>query len=303
MLTSCLQDELQRHKYRYCIHKDEFVIGIGRPWASDAGRKRTNNAYPRVISNLGQLDLSNDGAVPIKMIRYMYHYARSLREKQDIIKWFKVASFNHGAIDSDGNSLEKEYKAFTDEEKECIPRWLPIMADQIAVGYANTLGWAHPNTGDTMVTVMIGGLRTVMNGDFEVFPGDLIQWYWPFEKDCFKSNGERKKYVEAWFPNERERHEELPNMLPPNVMPEFDVSTARSNDFSLDGSAARRKTFYDRGFGNVSEKQAKLVARVKPYIRDDENPRIFDTYRVFAVAIAAARPHEMLDIKISRQSV
>ena len=31
--------------------------------------------------------------------------------------------------------------------------------------------------GDTMVTVMIGGLRTVMNGDFEVFTGDLIQWY------------------------------------------------------------------------------------------------------------------------------
>jgi hypothetical protein len=25
-------EELQRNKYRYCIHKDELVVGIGRPW-------------------------------------------------------------------------------------------------------------------------------------------------------------------------------------------------------------------------------------------------------------------------------
>ena len=25
-------DELQRNKYRYCTHKDEMVVGLGRPW-------------------------------------------------------------------------------------------------------------------------------------------------------------------------------------------------------------------------------------------------------------------------------
>ena len=25
-------EELQRNKYRYCVHKDEFAVGIGRPW-------------------------------------------------------------------------------------------------------------------------------------------------------------------------------------------------------------------------------------------------------------------------------
>lgn len=25
-------EELQRNKYRYCIHKDELVVGVGRPW-------------------------------------------------------------------------------------------------------------------------------------------------------------------------------------------------------------------------------------------------------------------------------
>ena len=25
-------EEIQRNKYRYCIHKDELVVGLGRPW-------------------------------------------------------------------------------------------------------------------------------------------------------------------------------------------------------------------------------------------------------------------------------
>ena len=44
-------------------------------------------------------------------------------------------------------------------------------------------------------------------------------------------------------------------------------------------------------------------ARIKPYVCDDENPRIFDGYRVFATALSPARPpHEPVDIKISLQS-
>jgi hypothetical protein len=27
-------EELQRNKYRYCIHKDELVVGLGRPWCA-----------------------------------------------------------------------------------------------------------------------------------------------------------------------------------------------------------------------------------------------------------------------------
>lgn len=28
-------EELQRNKYRYCVHKDELVVGIGRPWCAN----------------------------------------------------------------------------------------------------------------------------------------------------------------------------------------------------------------------------------------------------------------------------
>ena len=26
------RDELERNLFRYCIHKDELVVGLGRPW-------------------------------------------------------------------------------------------------------------------------------------------------------------------------------------------------------------------------------------------------------------------------------
>jgi hypothetical protein len=92
---------------------------------------------------------------------------------------------------------------------------------------------------------------------------------------------------------------------PPNVSPciEFDADVAVDDPLTLDRSATTREKFHSRGYGNISDSKTKLVARVKPYFRDDDNPRIFDAYRVFAIAIAAARPHEMLDIKISKQSV
>ncbi len=49
--------------------------------------------------------------------------------------------------------------------------------------------------------------------------------------------------------------------------------------------------------------KAKNVARIKPYMQDDAQPRLYDWVRVFAVAISSARPNEMVDIKISKQSL
>ena len=298
-------DELQRQKYRYCIHKDEFVVGIGRPWDPMLTRKRTNNAYPRVISNLGQWDASSESRkIGPLLIKYMYHFARSLREKKAIISWFKSERHHTSQIYSlnaagavVGRDVADLFMFFPNAEvMGHANKVIPMLTDQIAVGYANTLGWAHPNSGDTMVTVNIGGLRTVMNGDFEIFTGDLIQWYWPFEKDCFKQGGERKAYPQAW-------NEVGGRLLPPNIVPEFDPEQDSSEGkVSLDRQAAAREGYYSREFSSKKE-HVKLVARIKPYVRDDENPRIFDSTRVFGVALSCARPHEMVDIKIARQSL
>jgi hypothetical protein len=179
-------EELVRNKYRYCVHKDELVVGIGRPWDNKAFVKRvSNSAYPRVISNLGTLADSAETRVAINMIRFMNHYARTIREKALIVKYFQEQAFEPArlhkrqqgggvnVVDLPGREAFKDKQGMIDTR-----RFMSYMNDYFAVGFANTLGYAHANSGDTMTSVMIGGLRTVMNGDFEIFPGDIVQFYW-----------------------------------------------------------------------------------------------------------------------------
>ncbi len=145
--------------------------------------KRTaNSAYPKVVSNLGGLSDTEDGRIAINMIRFMNHYARSIGERGMIIAFFQKnkyvppARFVEGLMEEMPNA--EAFKDLGGVKGINTMARMSMMNDYYAVGFANTIGYAHPNTGDTMTSVMIGGLRTVMNGDFEIFPGDLIQFYW-----------------------------------------------------------------------------------------------------------------------------
>ena len=146
--------------------------------------KRTaNSAYPKVVSNLGGLSDTEDGRVALNMIRFMNHFARSIGERGMIIKFFQENQYVPPArfVDQVGMEEMPGAEAFKDlggGKGINTKARMSMMNDYYAVGFANTIGYAHPNTGDTMTSVMIGGLRTVMNGDFEIFPGDLIQFYW-----------------------------------------------------------------------------------------------------------------------------
>lgn len=180
--------EIERNKYRYCVHKDELVVGVGRPWAVTRAVKRTANfAYPRVISNLGALDDTDQTKPAIMMIRFMNHFARTIAERAKIIAFFQQNRWvapKYKEAAGPVITLDEKSAAFKPVVVAGAPsqlgteKHLGIMYDYFATGYANTLGWAHANSGDTMTSVMIGGLRTVMNGDFEIFAGDLIQFYW-----------------------------------------------------------------------------------------------------------------------------
>ena len=122
--------------------------------------------------------------------------------------------------------------------------------------------------------------------------------YWPFELTCFHEDGARKEYIDGWdYDGE--------HIVPPNVHPAFDLEAGQLTGFHLDKSTVEREKYHSRGLGlpSNSKDMVKLVARIKPYVRDDANPRLYDFTRVFAIAIACARPHEAVDIKISRQSL
>ncbi len=144
-------------------------------------KRVSNAAYPRVISNLGALNDEETTRTAIRMIRFMNHYARSITERASIIKFFEADTYvfprvRAGAAMVDMNTKCQAFPSIGG--KLTTKKFMHLMSDHFTVGYANTVGFAHPNTGDTMTSVMIGGLRTVMNGDFEIFPGDLVQFYW-----------------------------------------------------------------------------------------------------------------------------
>ena len=74
------------------------------------------------------------------------------------------------------------------------------------------------------------------------------------------------------------------------------------SSWGVPDDARIRQAHFNLSYGQKADKM-KLVAKIKPYFRDEENPRLMDWFRVFGTAIASARPNEMCDIKISRQSM
>ncbi len=294
--------ELERNKMQYCVHKDEMTVGVSRPWNGETTRKLPLSAYPRVISNLGNITTSTDYEPAVKMIKYLYHFSTSLQKRKQIIDqmsnqrgntvtYHPVAGGNNYFNDSNGQPLN-------------LSKFMSKMYDFYPVGFSTTLGYAHPNSGDTMTTVMIGGLRTVMNGDFEVYAGDIIQWYWTFERHCFRSDGSRKSIsytpAGAAAPVVCDGNDPENDYMPAPALP----PTANSSDPYND----TRRHHNDFQYGVDKDKKgpaskALHVARIKPYIRDDEQPRLYDWVRVFAIAISSARPNELVDIKIGKQSL
>jgi hypothetical protein len=69
-----------------------------------------------------------------------------------------------------------------------------------------------------------------------------------------------------------------------------------------DRDTIQRRAYYQRQYGQKRGVE-KVVPIIKPYKRDDEAPRLYDWYRVFAVALSSARPREHVDIRIARQAL
>lgn len=46
---------MQNNKMRYCMHKDEMVVGLGRPQFGSSLHQTSKRAYPAVITCLGRM--------------------------------------------------------------------------------------------------------------------------------------------------------------------------------------------------------------------------------------------------------
>ena len=74
----------------------------------------------------------------------------------------------------------------SEDDKKSVRFQIKNMLEFYVVGISLGTAWAHPSSGDTVASVMIGGLRTVLNGGFPIHTNDPICIYFDDERVLFE---------------------------------------------------------------------------------------------------------------------
>lgn len=156
--------------------------------------------------------------------------------------------------------------------------------DLFFAGICRTDGQPHTAAiGDTVGTLFIGGVYTIMNGRFPMKCGDDVMWYFEEEADADKFDAEGCR-------------------RPPDISQEaIDAENANPN-------RATQLTAYQkkiRDYPYAERAFTKTIVRIKPFIPglDDTKATICDKNRVFAKATMSAGPYQNVDIKVGRMSL
>lgn len=265
---------LQKEKHAFSIAKDDITIGVAKPVRkNEHGRGNTRaRAYPAVVSTLARME------TPAKnYLILLYHNPTNFQERDAFIQ-----------------HVERRPDVWDPTMSEIAKKQIAEMPEFYFVGVAATFAYPHPLSGDNACTTMLGGTRTIQNGAFEVDTGDMIQWYWEAETNCFDESGRR--------------HDAITDTRSQGV-----DAFVQSNNLRLSQDGTRRKSFYERGNGVFTNAQpdgavthngkrgVAFPKSLKP--ARDNRDRIGDRIRVFARAISGARPYEPFDVLIGRQSM
>lgn len=257
------EDILMQNDDTWCMAKDELVVSCGRHLAVDSTISGTKHAYPSVITTLGPMEPQEK-----VFLAAHYHFAGQYPQNDTTIQdhVFKHKEFKN-------TKKTQQYRQFH------------------PVGYSVGRACAHAYKGDTIASVQIGGLRTVLNGAFDVQTGDLIQMYIPdAEAFMFNEQGGRKEFVDI-------------DAVQMAILTQADPKR-------LDKTTRQRRDFHNRGQGVVaaggSGRVKQSMFSIKPYM-ESQNEKGFQYYgdriRVFDRALSSARPFEPVDIMIARQSL
>lgn len=286
------------HKHKYSMTRDELVLNTNLALNEDSSMMKRGVAYPAVVTTLG--DCSNTFKNALKFLYYASHTGHQFLETKSHISKF-------------ANSYKKDAK---------VQLELKNMPFFVAQGYALGIAYASALSGDTVGSVLIGGMCTVMNGAFDCRAGQMLQWYFDFEENMFYSHtqmddgntivaGTRKgdfssgvgsEEEEENAEDEEEEEEELEKRLQ-------DIEAVSSTK-PLSTTDDQRKRWHMRGLQGadgyphgVSSRKSNM-AFPKPYMLcKDGTDHYGDKVRIFAKCITGARKHEMVDIMLMTQSL
>jgi hypothetical protein len=235
------------------MNKDELVIGIGRPVA-ESSMINTMKAYPSVITNMGQ---TSDKVLSILSD---VQTGRCRRDQwKDILKEIK------------GRTVEK----FTDLEIKQLENAHYMYFVGISVG----LAYAHSSSGDTVGSVMAGGLRSFRNGPADVHSGDPLIWVSAWEaKHLFTYGAKGARFI--------------PNGQPPE-----------DDTWVQNGSKRKYSEMQNGNFGKKGGGKMNMFTVIPLMMDHDGTYNPYLKARIIGRAISNAAPYDMVDIQLMRQTM
>jgi hypothetical protein len=268
------QIALQKEKHAFSIAKDDITIGVSKPVRkNENGRgNMRNKAYPSVVSTLARMEQPAKNYLVL-----LYHNPRTFQERDEFIR-----------------HIERKPEAWDPSMSEVAKKQLAELPEFYFVGVSVGFGYPHPLSGDTVCTAMIGGMKTIRNGAFEIDTGDIIQWYWSCETNMFDKNGKR--------------YDVIPERRSASV-----TAYIQDRERAETGDSIRRRVMAERENGVFTNSQtdgtvtynAKKEIAFPKSLRParDGTIRLGDRMRIFGRAMSGARAWEQVDIMICRQSM
>ena len=287
---------------KYNMNQGDMVLTSGAQWGKGSVLRR-EDAYPLVLTNLG--DLKQEGK---NLIKFLYHNVSSVYERKQFIDAFNgdpasVVRLKH--VDGGDDFIK---------QKDGMPQIHETLMNQLcdctSFGVALTVAYATGTKGDTAGSVMIGGMVTVTNGDFPVKTGDIIQFYWDFERDCFDKYGYRKVMNAAvHVPGDPTKPTDPGQFHFDNQNPSKNADTdapltGPNEPWSISDGDQAKKVFNTRGNDiRYRDRQPRITAFVKPYKEDEKCERLYDKIRIIGRANNDCTPGHKVDIILGRQSM
>lgn len=253
--------ELKRNKLKYAMQKDELVMNVATKLSPQNSITRSRpKAYPPVVTTLAEI--KNEAK------ECLFH----LYGKSTPFEFWQTYNFILATLTTpDGTTLEGTARQQLQD--------MPLLQAQ---GYALGTAYASSVSGDTVASVIIGGIVTVLNGAFTMRAGQQVQWYFTGEEDNFQTKASTVDFVEG---------ERTSNGY---VIKVRDESGEPPN---------KRAKFQSRMYGMQDYDWRKGSFAIKPYVVGENGECFGDKIRVFAKCITGGRAHDHVDIMLMTQSL
>ena len=300
---------LHQNKLRWCMHKDEVALFTGKKLlANTPSSSGGPKAYPLVITTVGSMhELTKHFLINLYDQDTAFSFYNLINTLNKNGKWINDGVLTRTIFGNEKISQSFDVMVASGENKstvDTVQHQINSTPDFRCQGIALGQAFASHISGDTVASVLVGGVMTVQNGAFPMQTGDMVQWYFDFEENCFETQPRTTQGC---------RLQVLDDDMPSNSMSSL---MSRKRQY-MDG-----KTFgVANGYGQDYQrcKDTRGIVRIKSY---QYRPRTYhiegragravvlptkesfgDKIRVFAKCVSGGRPFDAVDIMLMTQSL